>query len=191
MARATGLIPSTNHEVQMIRAIAAAALALVCVASVAEARPRQPAQCIETGTPMRPSCGMGVTPMAASQPGREARQSAGSGMAGYSGSVIGGRPAGCPRAFCGCSASLRVYGRIVPHLNLARNWFSFPRTSPAPGMVAVRRHHVFVLETHVSGSTWISHDGNSGGGKTRLHPRSIAGYAIVNPHASRMASADD
>ena len=35
--------------------------------------------------------------------------------------------------FCGCGAALRVFGRIVPELNLAANWLRFPRTSPAPG----------------------------------------------------------
>src|SRR5690242_11383198 len=53
--------------------------------------------------------------------------------------IVGGRPAGCPSAFCGCGAALRVFGRIVPELNLAANWLRFPRTSPAPGMVAARR----------------------------------------------------
>lgn len=98
--------------------------------------------------------------------------------------VIGGRPAGCPRAFCGCGASLYLFGKIIPRLNLARSWFAFPRSSPAPGMVAVRRHHVFVLERHVSGSVWIVHDSNSGRGLTRRHPRSIAGHAIVNPRGA-------
>jgi hypothetical protein len=50
--------------------------------------------------------------------------------------AVGGRPAGCPRAFCGCGVSRRVFGRIVPELNLAANWLRFPRTSPAAGMVA-------------------------------------------------------
>jgi hypothetical protein len=95
--------------------------------------------------------------------------------------VIGGRPAQCPRAYCGCGASLHLFGRIIPALNLAANWFRFPRAAPAPRMVAVRRHHVFVLEQHVGGSIWIVHDSNSGGRATRLHARSIAGYKIVNP----------
>lgn len=98
-----------------------------------------------------------------------------------SGNVIGGRPAGCPRAFCGCGASLHLFGRIIPSLNLAANWFRFPRATPAPKMAAVRRHHVFVLEQHVSGNVWIVYDANSGGHATRLHERSIAGYQIVNP----------
>ena len=81
--------------------------------------------------------------------------------------VVGGRPAGCPRSFCGCGASIRVFGHIVPGLNLAANWLRFPRTAPAPGMVAARRGHVFVLEQHVEGDTWMAYDANSGGHATR------------------------
>jgi hypothetical protein len=98
--------------------------------------------------------------------------------------VIGGRPAGCPTRFCGCSASLEVFGRIIPSLNLAANWFKFPRSHPSHNMVAVRRHHVFVLKQHIRDNVWLVHDGNSGGRKTRLHERSIAGYTIVNPNAT-------
>ena len=32
------------------------------------------------------------------------------------GQSIGGRPAGCPHSFCGCGASIHVFGRIVPGL---------------------------------------------------------------------------
>jgi hypothetical protein len=98
--------------------------------------------------------------------------------------VVGGRPAGCPSSYCGCGAALRVFGRIVPGLNLAANWLRFPRTSPAPGMVAARRGHVFVLEQHVGGDTWMAYDANSGGHATRIHARSLRGYTIVNPHAT-------
>ena len=59
--------------------------------------------------------------------------------------IISGRPSGCPQSFCGCGAALQVFGRIVPELNLASNWLRFPRTPPAPGMVAARQGHVFVL----------------------------------------------
>jgi hypothetical protein len=100
------------------------------------------------------------------------------------GQVIGGRPAGCPHSFCGCGASIRVFGRIVPGLNLAANWLRFPRTSPAPGMVAARRGHVFVLEQHVEGDTWMAYDANSGGRATRIHARSLRGYTVVNPRAA-------
>jgi len=99
------------------------------------------------------------------------------------GAEIVGHPSGCPRsAFCGCGAAVRVFGRPVRELWLAANWFKFPRSMPAPGMVAVRRHHVFVLEHQIEGGRWVVYDANSGHRQTRLHERSIAGYTIVNPH---------
>ncbi len=98
--------------------------------------------------------------------------------------IVGGRPAGCPRSFCGCGAAIHVFGHIVPELNLAANWLRFPRTAPAPGMVAARRGHVFVLERAVGGDVWMAYDANSGGHATRVHAVSLRGYAIVNPHAS-------
>lgn len=102
-------------------------------------------------------------------------------VSGYAGQVVA-HPAGCPRrAFCGCGASVEVFGRPVRNLFLAANWLRFPRTSPAPGMAAARRGHVFVLRQHIGGSVWLVFDANSGGQRTRVHPRSIAGYAIVNP----------
>ena len=98
--------------------------------------------------------------------------------------VVGGRPAGCPNAFCGCEASLYKFGRIVPGLNLASNWRRFPRTAPAPGMAAVRSGHVMILESQVGGNVWTVHDGNSGGHVTREHARSLAGYTIVDPNGA-------
>lgn len=93
-------------------------------------------------------------------------------------------PAGCPRrSFCGCGASVRVYGHSVRSLWTARAWRRFPRAAPSSGMVAVRSHHVFVLERHIGGSVWQVFDANSGHGRTRVHSRSIAGYQIVNPGA--------
>jgi hypothetical protein len=106
-----------------------------------------------------------------------------------SSSVIGGRPSGCPNQYCGCSASLYLFGKIVPSLNLAANWFKFPAASPAPGMVAVRSHHVMVIVAQGSNGGWVVHDGNSGGHLTRVHERSLAGYSIRNPNGgSRFAS---
>jgi len=96
--------------------------------------------------------------------------------------IIGGRPAGCPSSFCGCGAAIRVFGRIVPELNLASNWLRFPRTAPAPGMVAARHGHVFVLEQPLGGDMWMAYDANSGGHATRIHARSLRGYTVVNPH---------
>jgi hypothetical protein len=51
-------------------------------------------------------------------------------------------------------------------------------------MVAVRRHHVFVLEQQVRGDQWLTYDANSGRHLTRVHVRSIEGYTIVNPRPS-------
>ncbi len=64
-----------------------------------------------------------------------------------------GRP-GCPRQCCGCEASRYVFGEIRPELNLAYNWVrKFPRTAPAPGMVAARSGHVMVLISRAGGTT--------------------------------------
>lgn len=99
--------------------------------------------------------------------------------------IVGGRPAGCPRRYCGCGVSLKVFGKIIPELNLALNWKrKFPRTSPAPGMVAARSGHVFYIKEVIDSGTVIAYDPNSGGGKTRIHERSLRGYTVVNPHGS-------
>jgi hypothetical protein len=50
-----------------------------------------------------------------------------------------------------------------------------------PGAVAVTSHHVMVLEADMGNGQWQVYDANSGGGLTRIHVRSIAGYTIVNP----------
>lgn len=106
-------------------------------------------------------------------------------LVGSARAEVVGHPAGCPRsAFCGCGAAVKVFGRPIRELWLAANWFKFPRTAPAPGMVAVRRHHVFVLEAPASNGKWIVYDANSGRRQTRVHERSLAGYSIVNPHGS-------
>jgi len=100
----------------------------------------------------------------------------------YAADMIVPHPAGCPaRAFCGCGASIRVFGHSVRELWLAARWYKFPRAVPASGMVAVRRHHVFVLEHQVSGNVWIVYDANSGRHLTHIHARSIVGYTIVDP----------
>lgn len=99
-------------------------------------------------------------------------------------------PPGCPsRSFCGCGAALEVYGKHVRELWLARNWFRFPRAEPAPGRVAVRRTHVFVIRQVLASGWVLAYDANSGGRKTRLHVRSLRGYTVVNPHGSRYARA--
>ena len=100
------------------------------------------------------------------------------------GMVVGSRPEECPRSFCGCEASRYVFGKVLPELNLASNWMRFPRASPAPGMVAVRNHHVMVLMSHAGGNDWLVHDGNSGGRLTREHVVPISRYVVVNPNGS-------
>ena len=104
--------------------------------------------------------------------------------------VIGGRPVGCPRRYCGCAVSLKVFGRMVEGLNLAANWkLRFPRAHPGPGMVAARNGHVFQILAMIDANTALAYDPNSGGGKTRIHARPLRGYVVVNPHA-RVASND-
>lgn len=93
-------------------------------------------------------------------------------------------PQGCPRrAFCGCGASVELFGRPVRELFLAANWFKFPRAEPGHNMAAVRRGHVFVLKRQLKGDLWEVVDHNSGGRKSRRHARSIRGYVIVDPSA--------
>lgn len=164
-----------------------AAMAFLCLfGSVADARPRQARVdsqtlflCVSDGT-YRQTCS--DAPRRILSHPRAVAAYAGEG-------VIGHRPAGCPRRFCGCEASLYLFGRIDPYLNLAANWVrKFPRANPAPGMAAAKTGHVFVLVSHVEGADWLVHDGNSGGGLTRQHVRSINGYRIVDPNGNRVAS---
>lgn len=100
--------------------------------------------------------------------------------------VIGGRPSGCPHAYCGCGLA-RYLGLRDVRLNLASAWARlFPHTSPAPGAVAVRSHHVMMLVSHAGGSNWVVRDYNGGRGLSYIHTRSVAGYTFVSP--TRMAS---
>ena len=98
-------------------------------------------------------------------------------------------PRGCPaNSFCGCGVALHVFGHPVRSLWLAANWLSFPRANPAPGMVAVRRGHVFAILQNEGNGRVLAYDPNSGHHKTRIHVRSLAGFKVVNPHGrSRFA----
>jgi hypothetical protein len=96
---------------------------------------------------------------------------------------LGGRPTGCPHAYCGCGLA-RFLGLTDTRLNLAWNWAKlFPHVgSPQPGAVAVRHGHVFQLVAHAGGSRWVVRDYNSGGGKSRIHIRDVGGrYVFVQP----------
>lgn len=92
------------------------------------------------------------------------------------GTIIGGRPAGCPHAYCGCG--LRKYlGIDDKRLNLASNW---PRYYKGSQMIAVWHHHVALVERMIDSRTALLRDYNSGGGLSRLHVRSVAGARILN-----------
>lgn len=106
-------------------------------------------------------------------------------IASYEGVTMLPHPAGCPSTrFCACGAAVEIFGSAIRSLWPSRAWFKYPRSAPAYGMVAVRPGHVFVLRSHIQGDTWMVADYNSGGHQSRLHPRSIRGYTIVNPHGS-------
>lgn len=160
----------------MKRLISAIALVLLS-ATTSEAQPRV----------AHPDCGitMPCEGVARSVRGENIARQVGIGRAQnvYRGTIVS-HPQGCPRrAFCGCGASVHLFGKPVRELFLAANWFKFPKTSPAPKTAAVRRGHVFVLLEHQGGTNWLVYDANSGGRQTRIHIRSIAGYTIVAPSA--------
>ena len=102
--------------------------------------------------------------------------------------IIGGRPAGCPHAYCGCGLA-KFLGLDDPRLNLAWNWVRyFPRESaPRAGLAAVSHAHVMYIEGSAGDGLWLIRDYNSGGGLSRLHVRDVRGYVFVNPH-SQMAA---
>lgn len=106
------------------------------------------------------------------------------------GQIIGGRPEGCPHAYCGCG--LRKYlGLTDERLNLASYWARlFPReAAPRPGLAAVRAHHVVYIESAAGAGLWQIRDYNSGGGLSRVHVGDLRGYIFVNPsHASPSAA---
>lgn len=109
-------------------------------------------------------------------------------------------PSGCPwRLFCGCGVAAKVFGpgvRFVIYerhrlnLWLAADWLHFPRTIPAPGMVAARRGHVFYIEKVYRDGTVTAYDPNSGGHLTRVHRIKLRGYHVVDPSLGRVASMD-
>jgi hypothetical protein len=193
-----------SKEVSMIRTFLVAALALVCLSLPAEAHPRHVAH-----HRYDPACNVSMPceiPAGAKQVASRkeaARLARGqalydampfgmptdrAGRALPASQVIGGRPAGCPHRFCGCGASLYRFGKIIPSLNLAENWLRkfrhVPHSMAQPRMAAARRGHVMVLVEHIHGNVWLVHDSNSGGGRTRLHARSIAGFTVVDPNGA-------
>lgn len=188
------------------------ATALLCSFSTAEAKRGNSSACIQTGDIMRPCAYnpdflSGVrsikvrmhreTPVETRVARRHATRYARSyqapsfvrrversvqRVAGYATQMLP-HPVGCPGTqFCGCGAAVEVFGSPRRDLWLAANWLRYPRTSPAPGMVAARRGHVFVLKQQMGDGSWLVADFNSGGHASRLHVRPLGGYTIVNPH---------
>lgn len=97
-------------------------------------------------------------------------------------------PAGCPRTlFCGCGAALEIFGSTRPagmgNLWHVSGWLRMPRAAPAPGMAAVNSRHVFVIKQVLGNGKVLAYDANSGGGRTRLHVRSLTGFTVVNPRS--------
>lgn len=102
---------------------------------------------------------------------------------GMTAQVIGGRPSGCPHAYCGCG--LRKYlGLSDVRLNLAWNWARlFPRTYAHDGAAAVRSHHVMLIEHMTGPLRAIVRDYNGGRHLSYIHERSLRGFIFVNPGA--------
>ena len=106
-------------------------------------------------------------------------------LAANEGSIIGGRPAGCPHSYCGCGLRMHL-GLSDVRLNLASNWSRlFPHESaPRAGLAAVRSGHVMYIEAAAGNGQWLIRDYNSGGGLSRMHVRDVRGYRFVNPRAT-------
>jgi hypothetical protein len=87
-------------------------------------------------------------------------------------------------AFCGCVAAVEVFGRSVRVLWRAAAWLDFPAAAPAPGMAAVRAHHVMIIPQYLGEGRALVYDANSGGHLTRVHVVSLRGYRIRNPRGA-------
>jgi hypothetical protein len=106
------------------------------------------------------------------------------GGASYGDEEVVSHPAGCPTtAYCGCGASVRLYGHPVRELYPAAAWRRFPRATCAAGRVAIwGEHHVAVI-LECRGNEARLWDPNSGSGLTRIHWRELPSL-IVEPPAS-------
>lgn len=81
---------------------------------------------------------------------------------------------------CGCGAAVEGFSRPFGSHGLAANWLAFRGAHPAPSMVAARRGPV--IKQVLGKGQVLAYDANSSGRRTRLHVRSLAGFAVVNPH---------
>jgi hypothetical protein len=158
----------------------------------AQARRYSPV-CIETGDVMRPTCMGKDIPHPAKIVSRiKSRVSVHKIQNSdiRSSSTVVPHPDGCPRvAFCGCGTAVRLLGSPVRSLWLARAWYRFPRSLPAPNTAGVRPHHVIALIRQVAGNMWLVFDPNSGHHLTRIHTVDISRYTIVQPSSDPMLPA--
>lgn len=167
-----------------------AALTLVALSLPAEARRHhfvsQPV-CVDSGDVMRPSCLPTLSqPRVAARRGRASpvyarapRVTAASHVASH---VTGGRPAGCPHAWCGCW--LAAYkGLSDRSLWVARRWASLGQNAggPTAGAIAVWPHHVGLVRA-VNGNQILLLSGNDGNAvRERWRPtRGIIAYRFVS-----------
>lgn len=145
--------------------------------------------CVGNATPYKPleAAAQAPYPFASilpSPPRRKQLQRASKGDA-----QVVSHPVGCPHTqFCGCGVSVKVFGYPVKELFAAANWRHFPTVAPAPGMVAWRWHHVFVIEQVLDANTVLAYDPNSGGHLTRVHSVSLRGFQVVNPYAKPLSN---
>lgn len=91
-------------------------------------------------------------------------------------------PKGCPKTlFCGCGTAVEIFGAPIRALWVAANWFRFPKAQPAPGMVAVRKHHVFKIEKVLDNNTVIARNHNGTNHKSYIQVMTLNGYSVRNP----------
>lgn len=92
-------------------------------------------------------------------------------------------PKGCKATnFCGCGTAVEIFGAPIRALWVAANWFQFPEAKkPAPGMVAVKRGHVFKIEKVLGPNRVLARNHNSKDHKSYLQEMNLAGYSVRNP----------
>lgn len=73
-----------------------------------------------------------------------------------------GRPAGCPRAWCGCALAKELGGGSWRAIDWAKH--GSPAPHGAVGSIAVARHHVGVVSGSCSGGVMLV-SGNGGGSR--------------------------
>lgn len=163
----------------MLRTVILAALALVCVTSIAEARPRHVAhQKYDPACNVSMPCeGVGKPVVSAKEAHRRAR-----GQQLYDAMPFGmptdraGRAVNWvkPRAWCGWWMRKHL-GVSNPAGNLARWWAGYGTNAhgPAVGTIVVWRHHVGKITGRTADGQWIVKSGNDGHA-VRERPRSVA-----------------